>query len=55
MDGVGGADQNPYSGLNVGVVELHDRGTHSTVRFKRVGQAPRHPDRPVTVFDTGEL
>jgi len=55
MDGVGGADQNPYSGLNVGVVEVHDRGTHSTVRFKLVGQAPRHPDRPVTVFDTGEL
>jgi hypothetical protein len=27
----------------------------STVRFKLVGQAPRHPDRPVTVFDTGEL
>ncbi|MFP2907067.1 alkaline phosphatase D family protein [Pyxidicoccus sp. 3LFB2] len=55
MDGVGGADKNPYSGLNVGVVEVHDRGTHSTVRFKLVGQDSRRPDHPVTVFDTGEL
>ncbi|WP_164019233.1 alkaline phosphatase D family protein [Pyxidicoccus trucidator] len=55
MDGVGDADRNPYSGLNVGVVEVHDRGAHSTVRFKLVGQDPRHPDHPVTVFDTGEL
>ncbi|MFP2928818.1 alkaline phosphatase D family protein [Pyxidicoccus sp. 3LG] len=55
MDGVGGADHNPYSALNVGVVEVHDRGPHSTVRFKLVGQDPRHPDQPVTVFDSGEL
>jgi alkaline phosphatase D len=55
MSGVGGADHNPYSGLNVGLVEVHDRGAHSTVRFKLVGQHPRHLDRPVTVFDTGEL
>ncbi len=55
MEGVGGADQNPYSGLNVGLVEVQDRGTHSTVRFKLVGQDPRHPERPVTVFDSGEL
>ncbi|MCP3137128.1 alkaline phosphatase D family protein [Pyxidicoccus xibeiensis] len=55
MDGVEGADHNPYSGLNVGVVEVKDRGPHSTVRFKLVGQDPRRPDRPVTVFDTGEL
>ncbi|WNG38676.1 hypothetical protein F0U61_37155 [Archangium violaceum] len=55
MNGVGGADRNPYSGLNVGVVEVRDQGAHSTVRFKLVGQDPRHPDEPVTVFDTGEL
>ncbi|NMO19378.1 alkaline phosphatase D family protein, partial [Pyxidicoccus fallax] len=55
MDGVGDADHNPYGGLNVGVIEVHDRGAHSTVRFKLVGQDPRHPDQPVTVFDTGEL
>ncbi|HZI12203.1 MAG TPA: alkaline phosphatase D family protein [Myxococcus sp.] len=53
--GVGGADHNPYNGLNVGVVEVHDRGGHSTVRFKLVGQDARKPDQPVTVFDTGEL
>lgn len=55
MDGVGGADQNPYNALNVGLVEVHDRGAHSTVRFKLVGQDARHPGRPVTVFDSGEL
>jgi hypothetical protein len=55
LDGVGGADRNPYSALNVGVVEVNDRGTHSTVRFKLVGQDPRQPERPVTVFDSGEL
>jgi alkaline phosphatase D len=55
LRGVGDADHNPYNGLNVGVVEVHDRGGHSTVRFKLVGQDARKPDQPVTVFDSGEL
>lgn len=55
LDGMGSADHNPYSGLNVGVVEVHDRGTHSSVRFKLVGQDARKPGQPVTVFDSGEL
>ncbi|WP_163993267.1 alkaline phosphatase D family protein [Pyxidicoccus caerfyrddinensis] len=55
LDGVGGANRNPYNALNVGVVEVNDRGTHSTVRFKLVGQDSRHPEQPVTVFDSGEL
>lgn len=55
MSDVSGVDHNPYNGLNVGVVEVKDAGPHSTVRFKLVGQDPRHLDQPVTVFDTGEL
>ena len=46
--------KNPYGGLNVGVVELEDRGDRDALRFSRVGCAAES-EEPVTVFRTAAL
>ncbi|MBI5477700.1 MAG: alkaline phosphatase family protein [Deltaproteobacteria bacterium] len=46
---------NPFGGLNVGIVEVRDRGDHSTIRFKLVGYPAGHELEDADMFDSGEL
>lgn len=51
-DGVGSATQNPFGGLNVGILEFRRVEGGSTVRLLLVS----HDDgKPIVVFDSGEL
>ncbi len=51
----GDVANNPYGGLNVGVVRVRNRGAHSTVRFEILGYKDKKDKELSTVFDSGEL
>jgi alkaline phosphatase D len=46
---------NPFGGLNVGIVEVRRRIDHSTIRFKLVGYEPDKEFASSVMFDSGEL
>jgi alkaline phosphatase D len=46
---------NPFGGLNVGIVEVRRRQDHSTIRFKLVGYEPDKEFANSVMFDSGEL
>jgi alkaline phosphatase D len=46
---------NPFGGLNVGIVEVRRRGDHSTIRLKLVGYEPDKELDHSVMFDSGEL
>lgn len=46
---------NPFGGLNIGIVEIRKRGDHSTLRFKLVGYEPDREDQQSVMFDSNEI
>ena len=46
---------NPFGGLNIGIIGIRDRGDHSTVNLKLIGYPEADKLTPVTMFGTGEL
>ena len=55
----GGADSppanNPFGGLNLGIVEVKKVGDHSTIRFKLVGYEPDKEFSHSVMFDSHEM
>ncbi len=48
--------RNPFTGLNVGILELRDRGDHTTLRYELLGYDRRDGETvPVTKFASPEL
>jgi hypothetical protein len=45
---------NPFVGLNFGLIEIQRFGDVSNLKFKLVGYHPKE-DRPVTHFESGYL
>jgi alkaline phosphatase D len=55
LEGVNDASsQNPYTGLNVGLIEVQRFGDVSNLKFKLIGAHPTE-ERPVTYFESGWL
>ena len=55
LEGVNEASShNPFTGLNVGLIEVQRLGDVSNLRFKLIGYHPQE-DRPVTYFESGWL
>jgi alkaline phosphatase D len=48
------SSHNPYTGLNIGLIEVQRFGDVSNLKFKLIGYHPRE-DRPVTYFESGWL
>ncbi len=55
LRGIEGASENPFPGLNAGLVELRRDGGRWRVRLKLVGHDDADPPGPRVVFDSGEL
>ncbi len=51
----GANNENPFGGLNVGIIEIRDAGDHSTVNMKLIGYPPVQQWKPVAMFESGEL
>ena len=49
------ADKNPFGGLNLGLIEISEAGSHSTVNLKLIGYPSKEQWRPKTMFESGEL
>jgi alkaline phosphatase D len=55
LEGVNDASShNPYTGLNVGLIEVQRFGDVSNLKFKLIGAHPTE-ERPVTYFESGWL
>lgn len=54
LNGVPGANRNPFIGLNLGLIEVTRSGDEVNLKFKLVGYHPKE-DRPVTYFESGVL
>jgi alkaline phosphatase D len=48
------SSHNPFTGLNVGLIEVQRLGDVSNLKFKLIGYHPQE-DRPVTYFESGWL
>lgn len=46
--------ENPFTGPNIGLIEVHRLGDVSNLKFKLIGYHPTE-DRPVTYFESGWL
>ncbi len=51
----GSGDNNPFGGLNIGIIGIRDRGDHSTVQLKLIGYPKSDKLKPDTIFGSGEL
>ena len=51
----GSQSNNPFGGLNIGIIGIRDRGDHSTVNLKLIGYPATDKLKPVTMFGSGEL
>jgi alkaline phosphatase D len=51
----GSDDNNPFGGLNIGIIEVTDRGDHSTVNLKLIGYPASDNTVHETMFGSGEL
>jgi hypothetical protein len=47
--------ENPFGGLNIGLIEIADAGGHSTVNLKLMGYPPVEQWKAVTKFESGGL
>jgi len=50
----GASSHNPFTGLNIGLIEVRRFGDVSNLKFKLIGYHPTE-DRPVTYFESGWL
>ena len=51
-----GSDMNnPFGGLNIGIITVKNEVDHSTVNLKLIGYDGSQQWRPVTMFGSGEL
>jgi alkaline phosphatase D len=48
------SSHNPFTGLNIGLIEVQRSGDVSNIKFKLIGYHPQE-DRPVTYFESGWL
>jgi len=49
------AENNPFGGLNIGIIEVSDNGDHSNVNFKLIGYPPDEQWDHREMFQTGPL
>jgi len=47
--------ENPFGGLNLGLIEIADAGGHSTVNLKLMGYPPVEQWKAVAMFESGRL
>jgi hypothetical protein len=48
-------DNNPFDGLNNGIIGKRTRGDHSTVQLNLIGYPASDKLKPIIMFDSGEL
>ena len=48
-------DENPFGGLNVGIIQIKNRGNNSNINFKLIGYEPDEQWNAETMFESGEL
>lgn len=51
----GSKDENPFGGLNVGIIQIKNRGNNSNINFKLIGYEPDEQWNAETMFESGEL
>jgi alkaline phosphatase D len=51
----GSKSENPFGGLNVGIIQIKNHGNYSNVNFKLVGYEADEQWNPQTMFESGEV